>query len=53
MRFLGNMGISPRTIEYLRACNHDASHLHEEGLDTLPDSVILEKARAEGAILLT
>ena len=48
-----NMGISPRTIEYLRAHHHDAVHLHEQGLDTLPDAVILEKARVEGAILLT
>lgn len=47
------MGISPRTIEFLRAQHHDAVHLHEQGLDTLPDSIILEKARMEDAILLT
>jgi predicted nuclease of predicted toxin-antitoxin system len=47
------MGISPRTIEFLRTQKHEAVHLHEQGLDTLPDAVILEKARAEGAILLT
>lgn len=53
MKFIGDMGISPRTIEFLRALHYEASHLHEQGLDTLPDSVILEKARAEGATLLT
>ncbi len=53
MRFLGNMGISPLTIAYLRANGHEAKRLHEEGLDTLPDPEVLEKARTEGSILLT
>ncbi len=53
MKFLGNMGISPRTIEFLRGLNHEAIHLHEMELDTLPDSAILEQAHAEGAVLLT
>lgn len=30
-----------------------AKHLHEEGLDRLPDEEIMAKALAEGAILLT
>lgn len=53
MRFLGNMGISPVTIEFLRSNGHEAKRLHEEGLDTLPDPDILAMARAEGSILLT
>ncbi len=53
MNFLGNMGISPVTIEYLRSLGHQTKRLHEEGLDELPDSEILEKARAEECILLT
>jgi predicted nuclease of predicted toxin-antitoxin system len=53
MKFLGNMGISPRTIEFLRALGHEAKRLHEERLDQLPDSDILQKARAEESILLT
>ena len=28
MRFLGDMGISPKTIEFLRAEGYDAVHLH-------------------------
>jgi len=53
MRFLANMGISPLTVEYLRERGHDALHLHDEGLDRLPDPEILEKASREGRILLT
>lgn len=53
MRFLGNMGISPITVAFLREAGHDVIHLHEAELDTLPDSQILNKARAESRILLT
>ena len=38
MRFLADMGISPKTVEYLKRLGHEASHLHEENLDTMPDS---------------
>ncbi len=53
MKFLLDMGISPRTGEFLRENGHEASHLIEEGLHKLPDADIFEKARNEGAILLT
>jgi predicted nuclease of predicted toxin-antitoxin system len=53
MRFLADMGISPKTIAYLRSLNQDAVHLHEEGLDRLSDYDILLKARNENRILLT
>lgn len=53
MRFIGNMGISPRTIEFLRALGHDAYRLLEVQLERLPDIDILERARQEGAIILT
>lgn len=53
MKFLANMGISPRTVEFLRARGHDAVHLHERGLDRLADIDILDKARSEGSIVLT
>jgi predicted nuclease of predicted toxin-antitoxin system len=53
MRFLANMGISPMTVAFLRQAGHEAVHLHEEGLDTLPDSQILQKARTESRVLLT
>lgn len=53
MKFLGNMGISPKTIAYLRAQGHEAKRLLEENLERLPDSDILDKARAEQSIVLT
>ncbi len=46
------MGISPRTVEYLREIGHAAIHLREEGLQKLEDPKILEKARNEDRILL-
>jgi len=53
MKFLADMGISPRTVEFLRDLGHDAVHLHELGLERLPDSQVLRKARNEKRILLT
>jgi len=53
MRFLADMGISPKTVAFLREQGYEAAHLHEEGLDRLEDSVILIKAREEERILLT
>ena len=42
---LADMGISPRTVEYLRERGHEAIHLREEGLQKLADPKILDKAR--------
>ncbi|GAB4196873.1 MAG: hypothetical protein Fur006_44790 [Coleofasciculaceae cyanobacterium] len=53
MRFLADMGISPRTVKWLKTTGYDATHLVEEGLERLADDEILVKARNEGRILLT
>jgi len=53
MKFLADMGISPRVVSTLRERGHEAVHLQEQGLGTLPDGDILAKARAEGRVLLT
>jgi predicted nuclease of predicted toxin-antitoxin system len=53
MRFLTDMGISLRTVEWLREKGHDVVHLRDEGLQRLPDDQILEKSRLENRILLT
>ena len=53
MRFLADMGISPRTVDYLQDLGYDATHLHEEGLDRLSDSDVITKARRERRVLLT
>lgn len=53
MRFLADMGISPRTVAFLEGLGHDAVHLHAQDLGRMEDSAILGKAREEGRILLT
>jgi len=53
MRFLADMGISPKTVAFLRDLGYDGMHLHEEGLDRVTDSEVLIKARTEGRVLLT
>jgi predicted nuclease of predicted toxin-antitoxin system len=53
MRFLADMGISPVTVSFLGGLGHDATHLHDEGLDELEDPDIFAKARAENRVLLT
>jgi len=53
MKFLADMGISPRTVDALRQQGYNAVHLGEQGLERLADRDILVKARTEGRILLT
>ncbi|MEO1389992.1 MAG: DUF5615 family PIN-like protein [Cyanobacteria bacterium J06634_6] len=53
MKFLADMGISPRTVEWLNIQGHNAKRLNEEGLEKLPDSSVMAKALAENRILLT
>src|SRR3989337_3331710 len=53
MKFLADMGISPRVVEELRQKGHDAVHLAEQGLHRMVDGDILQKARQENRVLLT
>ena len=53
MKFLADMGISPGSVLFLRHLGHDAVHLHELGLDRLPDPQILKMARDEDRVVLT
>ena len=53
MKFLADMGISPKTVAFLQSLGYDASHLHDQGLHRLQDPAILEKAKNEGWVLLT
>ena len=47
------MGVSMTIVEALRAADHDAVHLRDEGLIRLPDSEIVAKALVESRIVLT
>lgn len=53
MKFLADMGISPRVVDELREKGYDAVHLLDEELGRMPDGRILEKARQEERVLLT
>ena len=53
MKFLADMGISMRTVVWLRTLGHDAVHLREQGLQRAVDAEIVAKASAEGRIVLT
>jgi predicted nuclease of predicted toxin-antitoxin system len=53
MRFLADMGVSLRVVEWLRNGGHDARHLREERLQRLPNGAIFEKAATEARVLLT
>lgn len=53
MRFLADMGVAMRIVEWLRAQGHEVSQLREEGLQRMPDADILLKAAAESRILMT
>jgi predicted nuclease of predicted toxin-antitoxin system len=43
MKFLADMGISPKTVSFLNSLAHDAVHLKDQGLQRAFDSFILEK----------
>jgi len=53
MKFLADMGISPRTLAALQDLGHEGLHLLDEQLQRASDKAVLEKARSEGRILLT
>jgi len=52
VKFLADMGISPKTTMFLHTLGHDAVHLVDQGLERLPGHDIVAKARQEGRILL-
>src|SRR5437660_12032137 len=53
MRFLADMGVDIRIVDWLRAQGHEAVHLREQGLHRLPDTDIFAKAKAESRVILT
>jgi len=53
MRFLADMGVAMRIVEWLRSQSYDVKHLREEGLQRMSDRDIFRKAATESRILLT
>lgn len=52
-RFVADMGVSWRVVEWLRAEGHDAIHLREQQLHRLPNGGIFTKAAGEQRVILT
>jgi len=52
MRFLADMGVAMRVVEWLREQRHDAAHLRDENLQRMPDPDVFRKAATERRILL-
>jgi len=53
MKFLADMGVDVRVVEWLRSLGHDAKHLAEDRLQRASDEVVFAKAVAEDRILIT
>lgn len=53
MRFLADMGIAVRIVEWLKSQGHDATHLRDQGLHRMPNGEIFRKAIAESRVILT
>src|SRR5689334_11807985 len=53
MRFLGDMGVSIRIVEWLREQGHDAIHVREIGMGQSLDTDILAHSRRKDRIVLT
>lgn len=53
MRFLADAGVSPKTVEFLTQLGHEAVHVRTLGLQRAPDVVIVERARADGSVVIT
>lgn len=53
MRFLADAGISPKTVEFLTQLGHEATHVRTLGLQRAPDVVLVDRARADGSVVIT
>lgn len=53
MRFLADMGVANKVVEWLKEKGHDAIHLREQGLQRLPNGDIFKKAILEKWVVLT
>lgn len=53
MKFLADMPISPKTVEFLRRLGHDAIRLNDIGIGSAEDEDNLEYAAKHGYVILT
>jgi predicted nuclease of predicted toxin-antitoxin system len=53
MRFLADMGVSTKVVQWLRQNGYDAKHLRDEGLYRIPNGEIFTKAISENRVVMT
>lgn len=53
MRFLADMCVDVRIVEWLCQKGHDATHLRDQGLHRMPNGDIFEKAIHEDRVVIT
>lgn len=53
MRFLADAGISPKTVDFLKRLGHEAIHVRTLGLQRASDAQVVQRARADGSIVLS
>jgi predicted nuclease of predicted toxin-antitoxin system len=53
VRFLADMGVDIRVVEWLRGRGHEAIHVREHGMHRASDDAIFAKAIGEDRIVLT
>jgi len=53
MRFLADMGVSTKVVQWLRQNGHDAKHLRDEGLHQIANGEIFAKAISENRVVMT
>jgi len=53
VRFLGDMGVSVRVVQWLRNRGYDAVHMRQGGHQRSPDARMFENARTEDRAVLT
>jgi predicted nuclease of predicted toxin-antitoxin system len=53
MRFLADMGVSTKVVQWLRQNGYDAKHLRDESLHRIPNGEIFTKAISENRVVMT
>jgi predicted nuclease of predicted toxin-antitoxin system len=53
MKLLLDMGVAPRTADYLNGLGHDVVHLRSRGLQLLADREVVRLAESEGRVVVT
>jgi predicted nuclease of predicted toxin-antitoxin system len=53
MQLLADAGISPRTVEFLKQLGYQATHVRSLGLQRVSDPELIDRARADGSVIVT